>query len=254
MSKISYGLKDKVAIITGGSRGIGLEIARYLLDENAKVVICARKPEGLDEAQKALGKSDRLFTVQAHIAKDDQVQALFDKTMEKFAAVDILVNNVGMNLITPSIADTEPLLWQKIIDSNLNGTYLCSRKAAHIMKQNESGKIINITSIAARKASPGMGIYGIAKAGIDMMTKVLASELAQFNIQVNSVAPGMVRTNFSKPFWSNEQLYLEICKGIPAKRIAESIDVVHPVLFLASQASNFITGQTLTVDGGQTAI
>ncbi|MBU2511802.1 SDR family oxidoreductase [bacterium] len=254
MSKISYGLENKVAIITGGSRGIGLEIARHLLNENAKVVICARKSEGLEEAVKAIGKNDRLHTIQAHIAKDDQVQKLFDQTLERFQAVDILINNVGMNLITPSIADTEPLLWQKIIDSNLNGTFLCSRKAAQTMQQNGSGKIVNITSIAARKASPGMGIYGIAKAGIEMMTKVLASELAQFNIQVNAVAPGMVRTNFSKPFWSNEQIYQEICKGIPAKRIAEPIDIVHPVLFFASQASNFVTGQTLCVDGGQTAI
>ncbi len=122
------------------------------------------------------------------------------------------------------------------------------------MKEQNSGKIINISSTAARRASPGMGIYGIAKAGIEMMTKVLASELAASNIQVNSVAPGMVRTNFSKPFWSNQDFYNQITKGIPLGRIAEPVDVVHPTLFLASEASDFITGQTITVDGGQTAI
>jgi NAD(P)-dependent dehydrogenase (short-subunit alcohol dehydrogenase family) len=122
------------------------------------------------------------------------------------------------------------------------------------MREQKTGKIVNVSSIASRKASPGMGIYGIAKAGVEMLTKVLASELAQFNIQVNAVAPSMVRTDFSKPFWSNKELYDLIVKTIPLGRIAEPVDVVHPVLFLASDASNFITGQTIVVDGGVTAI
>lgn len=122
------------------------------------------------------------------------------------------------------------------------------------MRANKTGKIINISSIAARKASPGMGIYGIAKSAIEMMTKVMASELAQFNIQVNSVAPGMVRTDFSKPFWSNPEIHDLIVKNTPLGKIAEPLDVVHPVLFLASEASNFITGQTITVDGGTSAL
>ena len=254
MSEVSYNLQDKVVVITGGSRGIGLEIAKQLVKENAKVAICARKPEGLAAAEQELGKSDRVLTLQAHIAKEDQVNQMFDKVIDSFSRIDVLINNVGMNLLTSSIADTETLLWQKIIDSNLNGTFFCSRKAAQLMKVQGKGKIINVTSIAARKASPGMGIYGIAKAGIEMMTKVLAAELAAVNIQVNGVAPGMVKTGFSQPFWSNEPLHQEICKGIPAGRIAMPIDVVHPTLFLASEGANFVTGQTLVVDGGQTAI
>ena len=254
MKEVTYDLEGKVAVVTGGSRGIGREVARQLLEANAKVAICARKQEGLDAAIMDLGKSDHLLVVQTHIAKEEEVVNMFDKVLEVFSQVDILINNVGMNLLTASVADTEPSLWQKIIDSNLSGTFLCSRNAAQIMKSQGNGKIVNITSIAARKASPGMGIYGIAKAGIEMMTRVLASELAPSNIQVNAVAPGMVRTKFSEPFWSNEQLYAEICKGIPAKRIAEPDDIVPPVLFLASDAADFITGQTLIVDGGQTII
>jgi 2-deoxy-D-gluconate 3-dehydrogenase len=255
MADISYGLEGKVALVTGGSRGIGLEIAKQLLQENAYVVIAARKQDGLEAAVKELGTSERLLALQVHIAKEDQVEQMFNASLERFSKLDILFNNVGMNLLTAAIAETEYLLWQKIIDSNLNGTFLCSRKAAAIMKsQGQGGKIVNISSIAGRKSSPGMGIYGIAKAGIEMMTKVLASELASSNIQVNAVAPGMVRTSFSKPFWSNKQLYEEICKGIPARRIAEISEVVHPALFLASEAAGFITGQTLVVDGGQTIV
>jgi NAD(P)-dependent dehydrogenase (short-subunit alcohol dehydrogenase family) len=254
MSKMKYNLNDKIVIVTGGSRGIGLEIARKLLLENARVVICGRKQEGLDAAVEALGNPERVLAVKAHIAKENEVEELFERVKEKFSRFDILINNVGMNIMTASITDTEPTLWQKIIDSNLNGAYLCSRKAAQLMKLQGHGKIISISSLAARKASPGMGIYGIAKAGIEMMTKVLASELAPDNIQVNAVAPGMVRTKFSEPFWSNEILYEEICKGIPAKRIADPIDVVHPTLFLASEGADFITGQTIIVDGGQSSI
>ena len=129
--------------------------------------------------------------------------------------MDVLINNVGMNLLTGSVVDTEPATWTKIIESNLTGTFLCSRKAAMIMRGQKSGRIVSISSIAGRKAAPGMGIYGIAKAGIEMLTRVLAFELAQFNIQVNAVAPCMVKTDFSKPFWSNDDLRAQIEKGIP---------------------------------------
>lgn len=252
--RINYNLKDKVVLVTGGSRGIGLEIARYLVEEEAKVLICGRKQESLDGAVAALNGGDKLLALQAHVAKEEDVDALFKKAMEHFGRVDVLINNVGMNLFTPSLAETEPSMWQKIIDSNLTGTFLVSRKAAEIMKVQKSGKIVSISSIAGRNAAPGMGIYGIAKAGIEMMTKVLASELAFFNINVNAVAPAMVRTDFSKPFWSNDDISQHVVKGIPLGRIAEPLDVVHPVLFLASAGADFITGQTIVVDGGTTAV
>ena len=254
MSSIRYGLEDRVAVVTGGSRGIGLEIAKELVAQKAKVVICGRKAETLEAAEYEIG-SPELLTVQAHIAKEEDVDNLFKTVKDALGRVDVLINNVGMNLMTPFVADTEFSLWQKIIDTNLSGTFLCSRRASMIMReQKEGGRIVNVSSIAGRKASPGMGIYGVAKAGIEMLTKVLASELAGFNIQVNAVAPSMVRTEFSKPFWSNKDIYEQIVKTIPLGRIAEPIDVVHPVLFLASDAAGFITGQTIVVDGGATAI
>lgn len=254
MEKMNYCLEDRIVLITGGSRGIGLEIARQLLGQKAKVIICGRKEENLNTAAKELNAGDNLMTVKAHIAKQEDVDSLFTKIEEKYFKLDILINNVGMNLPAPPLADIDPSVWNKIIDSNLKGTFLCARKAAQIMRKMEKGKIINISSIAGRRATPGMGIYGIAKAGIEMMTKVLASELAPFNINVNGVAPSMVKTDFSKPFWSNSNIHDSIIKNIPLGRIAEPEDIAHPVLFLASDAARFITGQILVVDGGTTAV
>jgi len=254
MSDVSYNLDDKVFVVTGGSRGIGFEIAKQMLEQNARVVICGRKQAGLDEAASALNQSeDRLLAVSAHIAKEADVNHLFDQTVERFGRVDGLVNNVGMNIVT-SLVDADPSLWQKIIDSNLSGTFLCSRKAAQVMREQKKGKIVSISSIAGRRAAPAMGIYGIAKAGIEMMTKVLALELAGVNIQVNAVAPSMVKTDFSKPFWANEDIHDQIVKTIPLGRIPAPVEIAHPVLFLCSEGADFITGQTVVVDGGACAI
>jgi 2-deoxy-D-gluconate 3-dehydrogenase len=253
MENLSYGLENKVVVVTGASRGIGLEIARLLIQQKARVVICGRKPEGLDAAVAELKGGDNLLAVSAHIAREEDVNALFDQTLEKFGTVDALINNVGMNIVTGTV-DADFGLWKKIVDSNLNGTFLCSRRAGQIMREKQKGKIVSITSIAARRAAPFMGVYGIAKAGIEMMTRVIAQELAPFNVQVNAVAPCMVRTGFSEPFWSNPDIYQQVVQTIPLGRIAEPSDVAHPALFLCSPGADFITGQTLTVDGGATAV
>ncbi|MCF8035942.1 MAG: SDR family oxidoreductase [Desulfobacteraceae bacterium] len=254
MGKLWYGLEDRVFVVTGGSRGIGLEIARELLDQKAKVVICGRKQENLDAAQEELQGGDALLAVPAHVTKEEDIDRLFDAAVEKFGRIDVLVNNVGMNLSTGGLVDTETGMWQKIIESNLTGTFMCSRKAGKIMRDQKAGKIVSITSVAAHKASPGLNVYGIAKAGIEMMTKNLAAELAPDNIQVNAVAPGMVRTDFSKPFWSNREIHDMVVKDIPMGRIAEPEDVARVVLFLASDGASYVTGHTILVDGGGMAV
>jgi len=250
---ISYDLAGKVFLVTGGSRGIGLEIARHLLQQNARVAICARKQEGLDAAMADLQAGDEVLAVPAHVAREEDVDNLFAQVKEKFGRLDVLVNNVGMNIMTSAVADVDYSLWNKIIDSNLNGAFLCASRAAAMMREQKEGKIVNISSLAAHRAASGMGVYGIAKAGVEMLTRVLAVELADSNIQVNAVAPSMVRTEFSQPFWSDPAIHDEIVKGIPMGRIAEPEDIAHMIMFLSSSAADFITGQTYFVDGGSTA-
>jgi 2-deoxy-D-gluconate 3-dehydrogenase len=254
MNGISYGLEEKVVVVTGGSRGIGLELARNLLAQGAKVVICGRKQENLAAAVDKLGGGERLCAVPAHVAREGDVDTLFDTAVGRFGGLDILINNVGMNLLTASVTDADLAVWNKIIEGNLTGAFLCSRKAARIMREKKRGKIVSISSLAGAKASPGMGIYGIAKAGLEMLTKVLAFELAPFNIQVNAIAPGVVRTDFSKPFWSTPEICEQIVKAVPAGRIAETADLVPIVLLLASGYADYITGQTIMVDGGASVI
>ena len=254
MIPASHDFHDKVVVVTGGSRGIGFEIAKIFLAQGARVAICSRREQSLKAAAERLNGGDRLLSVVAHVAKEAEVENLFDTTLRSFGAIDVLVNNVGMNLVSASVIDADVAVWNKIVEGNLTGAFLCSRRAAKIMREQKRGKIVSISSLAARKASPAMGIYGVAKAGLEMLTKVLAFELAPFNIQVNAIAPGMVRTDFSKPFWETPSIHEQIVKGIPAGRIAETSDLTPVILFLASSDADYITGQTIAVDGGATAL
>jgi NAD(P)-dependent dehydrogenase (short-subunit alcohol dehydrogenase family) len=251
---VAYELEDKVFVVTGGSRGIGLEIAGELLRQQAKVAICGRKQENLDAATAKLDGSDNLLAVAANIAVEGDVENLFDAALKRFGRIDGLVNNAGMNLFVPSAVDAELSRWTRIMDSNLTGTFLCSRKAAKIMKEQKSGKIVSVSSLAASRAVPTLGIYGVAKAGIEMLTKVLAAELAFFNIQVNAVAPGVVRTDFSKFFWENKEFLDLVIKDTPAGRIGETQDISNLVMFLLSSRSDFITGQIIAIDGGSSIV
>jgi NAD(P)-dependent dehydrogenase (short-subunit alcohol dehydrogenase family) len=241
--------ENKRVLVTGGSRGIGLGIAKFFAAEGAWVAVCGRKEANLQKAKEEAGS---LLTYQANLSKADDVENLFINIRSEFGGLDLLVNNVGMNIFTPSTAEADVGLWEKIIDSNLKATFLCSRLAFPLMRER-GGSIINISSTAAHRSAPGMGIYGIAKAGIEMLTKVLAKELVLYKIRVNAVAPGVVETEFSKPFWSEEVFLKEILKGIPQGRIAQIEDVVRAVAFLASQQSAYITGEIISLSGGAEA-
>lgn len=244
----------KIALVTGGSRGLGKDIALAFAQRGAKVAICGRKQENLDRTAEEFRKVGLDVMAQtAHVARSDQVESMIRRIEENSGRLDILVNNVGMNILTPSVSQMDEGLWDKIIETNLKGPFLVSHHAVPLMKKGGGGKIVNISSVASRRAARGMGVYSVAKAGVEMLTKVLAVELALENITVNAVAPSMIRTPFSQPFWSNEGTLKELTRGIPMGRIAETGDVVGAVLFLASGLSGFITGETLVVDGGTLA-
>jgi NAD(P)-dependent dehydrogenase (short-subunit alcohol dehydrogenase family) len=247
-------LSGKIALVTGGSRGLGKAIAMAMAEKYANVIICGRKQENLNKALDEFKKQGlEVMAEVAHVGRSDQLRALFKRIDERFGKLDILVNNVGTNVLTPLVAEADEGLWDKLFETNLKSAFLASSQAYRLMKKAGGGRIINISSIAARKASRGMGIYCVAKAGLEMLTRVLAIELASDHINVNAVAPAMVRTQFSQPFWSDENLLKELTKSIPMGRIAETGDVVGAVLFLASDLSDFITGEIINVDGGSLA-
>lgn len=254
MNEIKLDLSGKAALVTGGSRGLGMAIAMAMAGIGADVAICGRKQENIDRAVEAFDqKGIKVMARAANVGKSSEIADLFQAVERQFGRLDILVNNVGMNILTPSVSEVDEGLWDKIIESNLKGTYLASSRAVGLMKKAGGGKIVNISSIAARKAAMGMGVYCVAKAGVEMLTKVLAVELSPYHINVNAVAPGMVKTKFSQPFWSNEAMLKELTKTIPMGRIAETDDVVGAVLFLTSGLSDFVTGEIITVDGGAMA-
>jgi len=239
----------KRVLVTGGSKGIGLGIARYFAEAGAKVAICGRKEANLVKAREQLGE---VVTLAAHLGKAEEVEQLFSTVQTTFGSLDILVNNMGMNIFTPFTVEADIGLWDKIMEGNLKSAFLCCRQAFPLMKTN-GGVIVNLSSIAGHRAAPGMGIYGIAKAGLNMLTKVLAKELASYRIRVNAVAPGMVETDFSKPFWGNDDILKELLKGIPLGRIARIQDVVRAVAFLSSDHSDYLTGEIISVSGGAEA-
>lgn len=254
MSGRQIDLSGKVALVTGGSRGIGMAIGLAMAESGAKVAISGRKQENLDRAVAEFrDKGFQVLAFAANAGQSSQVDSLFDTLDREFNGLDILVNNVGTNVFTPSVAEADEALFDKLMETNLKSAFLASGRAVKRMKKRGGGKIINISSIAARKAARGMGFYCVAKAGVEMLTRVLAQELAPDHINVNAVAPGVVRTKFSQPFWSNGTLFNEIVQAIPLGRIAETGDVVGAVLFLASGLADYITGQILSVDGGSTA-
>ncbi len=254
MTEVNLDLTGKVALVTGGSRGLGKAIAVALAGNGANVAICGRKQENLDNVYSEFREMGfDVMTKVANVGSSEQVTSLFESVEKRFGKLDILVNNVGINMFTPSTSEADENLWDKIIDINLKSAYLASGQAVRLMKKAGGGKIINISSTAARKAAKGMGIYCISKAALEMLTRVLALELAKDNINVNAVAPYVVRTEFSKPFWSNEAMLKEITKTVPLGRIAEPNDVVGSVVFLASDLSDLITGEIIVVDGGNMA-
>jgi len=249
----SLSLEGKVAIVTGGSRGIGRVIALGFAEAGANVVVCSRTLTDLEkvaEEIEALGR--RSLAVETNIAVKSEVDNLVEKTLEKFGTIDILVNNAAINIMRP-LTELREDGWDKVMNVGLKGYYLCSQAVAKVMIEKKSGNIINISSGAAVKAAPMLGAYSISKAGVVMLTQLLAADLARYNIRVNAIGPGMVKTGFSQPMWGNPDMLKVMESQIPLGRLAEPEEIMAVALFLASDASSYITGQTIYVDGGSMA-
>ncbi|MGH8001787.1 MAG: 3-oxoacyl-[acyl-carrier-protein] reductase [Brasilonema sp.] len=240
-------LPNKVAIITGASRGIGRAIAQELAKLGANVVVnyassSNAAEEVVDTITKAGGSA---IALQADVSQADQVEALVNTVMEKFNRVDILVNNAGITRDT-LLLRMKPEDWQAVIDLNLTGVFLCTRAVSKIMLKQRSGRIISITSVAGQMGNPGQANYSAAKAGVIGFTKTIAKELASRGITVNAVAPGFIATDMTSGINAEE-----IIKYIPLGRYGQPEEVAGMVRFLAADpAAAYITGQVFNVDGG----
>lgn len=249
-----FPLMDKVAIVIGASRGIGFAIAKEYALAGAKVVISSRKQETLNQAAEKIKKyGAEVLPIAAHIGDSNAIKAMVTQTIRSFDGVDILVNNAATNPHFGPILTATEEEWEKTLSVNLLGYFRTVKLCFESMKKRGGGKVINIASVSALQAQPGLGIYSVSKAGVLMLTKVLALELAEENIQVNAIAPGLIKTHFSQRIWGTPEILDQALKHIPQNRIGKPEDITGIALYLASSASDFTTGSVFIIDGGQLA-
>jgi NAD(P)-dependent dehydrogenase (short-subunit alcohol dehydrogenase family) len=252
----AFSLEGKVALITGGSRGIGKATAINFARAGADVIVTSRKIEDLQEVAAEVEKLGRKsMAVSTHVGRMDQINSLVEKVVAKFGKIDILVNNAGTSIASMAI-DVEEKAWDALMNINLKGAFFLSQAVARIMKEKGGGTIINVSSINGFSPAVPTCTYAISKAALIMTTKALAKEWADFNIRVNAIAPGAVETRLLNAIWydkneeEKKQIKDSLCSGIPLKRIGEPDEIANVMIFLASSASSYVTGQTIVVDGG----
>ena len=245
-------LQNKVALVTGGRSGIGRGVALSLARAGADVVVCDILLEDgmLEESADLIrAKGRRALAEQVDISSRDEVAGLADRVIRQFGKIDILVNNAAVMIRRP-LLDLDEDEWDRMMGVNLKGYFLCSRAIGRGMVEAQGGSIINIGSSMGVRAGLNRGAYSISKAGVIMMTKVLAGELAFHNIRVNSISPHMVKTEFSRPVWSDPEALRDVMKDVPLGFPAEPDDIGKAAVFLASDRSRYITGHNLFLDGG----
>lgn len=245
-------LEDKVAIVTGSTRGLGKGMAIALAEAGADVVITGRTEEALNEvSQEVREKGVEAFPVKLDVTDPVSIQNMVDKVVDKFSRIDILVNNAGTIVRKPAVEVTLEE-WERVINTILKGAFLCSQKVAKVMIEKKiKGKIINIGSETSRFGIPGIIAYVAAKGGIAQLTRGLALEWAEYNICVNCIAPGYFKTAQTMPLFSDEEWVKWVRKRIPMGREGNADkDLNGTVVFLSSDASDYITGQIIFVDGG----
>jgi NAD(P)-dependent dehydrogenase (short-subunit alcohol dehydrogenase family) len=254
MAEDIFGLQDKVAIITGGSRGIGRSIAEEFARRGAKVVITARKPGELEETAAAIqAEGGEATGIVSHSAKEESVDALIEEVMQKYGRIDILVNNAATNVAFGPIRELDIAAFDKTLEVNLRGPFMVSKAVVNRTMAETGGIIINLCSVASLKAEPLMSAYNVSKAGLAMLTRVMAKEFGPLGIRVNGIAPAVIKTKFSKVLYETDSIRENAEKQSALGRVGEWNEVAGAAVFLASPASSYVTGSILTVDGGTLA-
>ena len=251
MNLSRFSCEGKVALITGGSRGIGRASALALADAGAHVVVSSRKITDLEPvAEEIRAKGVKGLAIAAHNAKTEDSRALVDRVMQEFGRIDILLNNAGTNPYYGPIMDQDEKTYDITMNVNLKGLFIMSQLAARVMRSQGGGCIINTASIGGLRAGD-LGIYCVTKAAVIMLTQVMAKEFGQFNIRVNALAPGIIKTRLSEALWKDPEVNEKALGTIPLMRLGEPEEIAGAVVFLASEAGSYITGETLVIDGGR---
>lgn len=243
-------LDGKVAIVTGGSSGIGKAIVKTYLDHGAKVMIVDVDEEGLQETEKELAKfKENVLLVKGDVTKVEDVRKTVDETVKKWTKIDVLVNNAGVGTISSLIEMTEEE-WDYVLDINLKGMFLFTREVAKVMIEQKGGCVINLSSINEEVPLAGEIHYCVSKGGVKMLTRAVALELAPYNIRVNAIAPGMTETALTEEILVIPELKGAVLHQIPLGRIGRPKDIAKVAVFLASDYASWVTGSTICVDGG----
>lgn len=247
------GLENKVALVTGSTKGIGNGIALGMARAGANIVVVSRNQEDCERVAEETRKMGvKALPIAADLTKLEDIHSLVERTLAFFNRIDILVNNAG-TAITKKAEELTESDWDRVLNLNLKGVFFCAQAVGRQMIQQNRGKIINIASMLGLVGDRQVLPYCAAKGGVVQITRALALEWARYNIQVNALCPGYVITPLNEEELKKEQIYNHIIRKIPQRRLGEVKDMVGAAIFLASETSNYMTGQTLTVDGGWTA-
>jgi dehydrogenase/reductase SDR family member 4 len=242
-------LKDKIAIVTGASRGIGRAIAEAFVWEGAKVVICGRKADSLEEVAREIGPG--VIPIVCHVGRSDQIQSMVDRVTRELGRIDILVNNAATNVAQGPCLEIDEGMFDKMIEINLKSAFRLTRLVAPGMCERGAGSIINISSIAGLRPQFESLLYSMTKAALIMMTQSYALELGPKGVRVNAIAPGLIQTALSAYYWQDEVRREKLSEQQPIRHLGQPMEIAEVALLLASDRSSFMTGQTLVVDGGR---
>ncbi len=246
-----FDLTDKVAVITGSSKGIGLSIAECMADAGAKVVISSRKQDVCESAaEKICQNGGEALAIPCNISRKEELHKLVDETLAAWGRLDILVCNAAVNPYYGPMSKMSDDAYDKVMNSNVRSNFWLCNLAAPLMVEQGGGSIIIVSSIGGNQGSENLGVYGISKAADFALVRNLAVEWGPRGITANCIAPGLIKTDFSRALWENPKIATGVEDGTPVRRIGDPEDIGGVALFLASDAARYLTGQTLVVDGG----